>query len=286
MKGVFVKALPVSEIVFWLISFPMKGLLMLQNWQGLLYVFTITSTAGYLFLPFLFRSECIFNTLTGVASAVIVMLTLFVPNCPGAGWVMLGVFGLLSATVMFRALAVLSTSERPVLSAAIAMRAGNLFVFLLSLSGSSTQLKFFIITAVMVPAVMMTEKANFRIPERSFFLLLPFVFVFYLTGGLFYPFIIPQYMDQAILQGPELVFYIGAALSGVPLVRGSLNRALNIGIALCSLAFAVMLLQTRVNNHTCHVHPLGSLLAYGPLCAVPDTNRKGHPTGHWIYLWG
>lgn len=237
-----IEALPLAGFVFWLISFPMNGFLMPEQWGNYLFYFTFSSAVSYLFSPFLFRDRKVFDILTKLAALFVALLTVLSSLSPVSGKVMLSLMGVLSVFVMYRSIAVLRSSHYPVVSAALAIAIGNILVFALSYLNLQEIFKFFIVAASLFPAIVIragySEESNIAEIKRY----LAFIFVFYLVGGILYAFIMPQYESVAMFKGFELLSYVFSALVGIYLVKKRRDIALALGIILGTLSFSFMLL--------------------------------------------
>ncbi len=236
------EALPLAGFVFWLISFPMNGFLMPDTWENLLFCFTLSSALSYFLTPYLLQ-EKYFDVVSRAGSILVVLLTVVSPLFQVPGRVLLPVMGIASVLVMFRAIAILRSSRSPVISAGVAIALGNILVFVLSYLPLPDMLKFFIIAASLLPAFFMKAESRQESNLAGLKRYLPFIYIFYLVGGILYAYVMPEYEEVAILKGFELLSYVFSALAGIYLVRRWMDIALAVGIILGTLSFSFLIVD-------------------------------------------
>lgn len=236
------EALPLAGFVFWLISFPMNGFLMPEQWGNYLFYFTFSSAVSYFLSPFFLKKEKVFDILSRLGTLLVVLLTLLSPLSQISGKVMLSLMGILSVFVMFRSIAVLRSSRDPLVSAALAIAIGNVLVFALSHLNLQDIFKFFIVAASLFPAIIISAEYSEDSNTGEIKKYLAFIFIFYLVGGILYAYIMPQYEKVTIFNGFELLSYVFSALVGIYFVKKRRDIALALGIILGTLSFSFMLL--------------------------------------------
>ncbi len=237
-------ALSLGSFVFWLLAFPMQGLLLPQAGAGPgLAPFLLPQIAALFLVPRL-CSPSSFPVVRQAGILATAALTLVFPLLPGGAGVLLPLLGLTSPLLLLDALARLSASEHRLRDAALGVAGGNLLVFLLPFLPIPRGSGFLLVAlplcvlGLWAPAPG-SPREQAPVPRRRLALL----FLFYLTGGLLYGFLMPRFAEVAPFRGAELLVYVAAAAL-VPLgFRKSRADALLVaGIFAGALSFSLVLL--------------------------------------------
>ncbi len=227
-------------LTFWLISFPMAGFLLPSETGKHLLIFFLLPHVISLFICGRFMSVDSFDRLTRGASIVNAGLSILFPLLSSHEHVLLILIGVTAAPMVIRVIAGIGLAGRPALSAAVGLAAGNALVFFLSISSIPDVAKFF---AIGLPLLFLCILKTDLPGENGPALLgkfAPMIFTFYLTGGILYGFVMPQYQPLAVLPGIELLFYMGGAFMAVSLTRRDPELPLAIGIIFGILSFALL----------------------------------------------
>ncbi len=211
----FKEGLILGFYVFWLISFPLEGHLLLES--GI-------STINYFIVPHivaLFVStssirllrDHTWNKISIICIIIVILATILFPFLISYKHILLIFIGFLSAPIVLRTLSILSMSANTPLSIGIGLAAGNLFVAILSFLPIDAHLKFLTIALALLPTIFIKIVNNIKdVGLSDLKLRLPFIFFFYLIGGLLYGFLMSEYKKISIIDNLELAFYIVFAL--------------------------------------------------------------------------
>ncbi|RJP52918.1 MAG: LuxR family transcriptional regulator [Anaerolineaceae bacterium] len=235
-------AISLAAFVFWLISFPMEGFLLNSISKGLLLYFLIPHAIS-LFLIARFLNTTYFDWASRASIAGSVLLTVAAPLFPHYIKIFLVLTGLTGAMVLLRGLIVLKNCAKPAVSAGIGIAAGNTLVFLLNQMPANEFAKFVVIAFFLLPVLFFSIKPEANVKHGNDRLYAPFLYVFYLSGGLMYAAIAPRYVDVAWMEGAELAFYVFTALISIFFSMRRLNVLFSMGVLLCMLSFAFYHIQ-------------------------------------------
>lgn len=246
-------SLSFAAFVAWLLAVPMDGPLAGAAGLDSLIIWFLPAHIVSLFAIGYFCSEKRLERAAPVAIPLTVGITLLLPLFPGTLPWLAVLLGLSGAVVAIRSCARLQFAQNPVTSAASGLVAANLLLFLLMVRPSGSFSAFILIAMpllclllpVTIPARLFTYESSRNLPQLWIFL--PFILLFHIVGGLMYSGLYPLYLQNPLLPGLELFFYIGSIAGSVWLVARHRELSLVGGILLAMLAFA--LLQ--------HLHPLG-----------------------------
>lgn len=143
---------------------------------------------------------------------------------------------------MLKTLSILSISANTLLSIGTGLAVGNLFVAILSFLPIDAHFKFLTIALAILPTIFIKIEIVNNIKEDELSdlkLRLPFIFFFYLIGGLLYGFLMSEYKKISIIDNLELAFYIFFALVSAYSIKKNKEFTFAIGIFLCMLAFSI-----------------------------------------------
>ncbi|KJS29918.1 MAG: hypothetical protein VR64_18130 [Desulfatitalea sp. BRH_c12] len=238
-------AFSLAAFVFWLISFPMEGFLLNTISKGLLLYFLIPHAISLILIA-RFLNTPLFDSASRASIAGTVLLTFAAPLFPQYIRMILVLTGLAGAMLTIRSLAVLKQSTNPALSAGIGIAAGNALVFLLNHIPANEFIKFCVIAIVIFSVLFCSIRPEAFVIHGKDELYTPFLYVFYLSGGMMYAAIAPRYFNVAWMEGGELAFYVFTALIGISFAKRRMNALFSIGVLLCMLSFAFYHIQKVV----------------------------------------
>ncbi|MFP5214201.1 MAG: LuxR family transcriptional regulator [Acidobacteriota bacterium] len=229
----------------WLIAFPMGGFLLpAPNDQGLMLFFVLPHALTLFAIARLMKPER-FESLSMGGVGLSILLTAFFPFLSGHVHALLVVLGVAGAFTSLKTCTLLSRSPRPVLSAGLGIAAGNGLVQIFSALSVPSSARFLLASLLLSPVLLTrlaggpSEKHAAR-DIRDLRIYAPFIYVFYLTGGLTFCYLVPRYADAAFWGDIALLFYMLLAVAGIPVIKKNPDVALVIGIVLGSLAFALL----------------------------------------------
>ncbi len=231
-------AVSLTAFILWLIAFPMEGFLLNASEQSVLLYFLVPHTAG-LFSIARFMPPEVFDRISRVGIIATAILTAAMPFATlQYSRILLILIGAGSALLTVRATVLLKPSRRPAASAGIGIAAGNALVYVLNKTPIPATFKFLIIAAGILVVAWFTlgPPEDRNAPHGS--LKAPFIYIFYLTGGLMYAAIAPHYFTVAWSQGAELAFYVLTALACIRLLEKNMDALFCVGVAGCMLSFA------------------------------------------------
>lgn len=229
-------ALSLSAFVLWLLAFPMEGaLLPAGSRSDLLFWFLVPHTASLILTPVLLPAER-YDRFARIGVAATVCLTVLFPFVPRLAKPFLAATGIFSVFALFNALELVRLSPRRALAAATGVAGGNAAVFALSTAPVDPPYEYLLVSAPLLATLSFefrpqSGKAGIPLPPRY---LLP-LFLFFLTGGLLYGFLLPLYEKWAVLPGSELLAYVAA----VPAAAWGVRRDMGLGPAAAALLGAV-----------------------------------------------
>lgn len=237
------KSLPLAFYIFWLISFPLEGPLLLANGIYKIIYFTLPHIVAF-FVSARLIKERFWNKISFFCTIVVILATLLFPILPIYKYILLTFIGFFSAPVVLRALSILSTSSKLLLSVGVALALGNILVALLSFLPLYITLKFLIISFALLPIIFHPPGHIKETDLKDLKFRLPFIYFFYLIGGLLYGFIMKEYKKSAVLNSLELAFYVTFALLGIYIINKNKEFTLAFGIFLSMLAFSFFKVET------------------------------------------
>lgn len=151
--------------------------------------------------------------------------------------------GIFSAFLVIRTLAIINESSEPVIAAGVGLALGNMLVFIQSYLPLGSAPKFSIVGLSLIPVIFLPQRESSK-DTAELKSLLPFIYIFYLIGGLFYGFIMPEYNRTAIVCGIELLFYMVPALVATLILKKERELLLAAGILFGMLAFLFLKAET------------------------------------------
>lgn len=223
--------------VFWLISFPMEGPLLLFFAHYKIINFILPHIISLLFSSKFLRAP-IWNKFSLICTLLVALLTLLFPIFIYEKSILILFIGFFSGPVVLRVLSILSKSSNLLLSIGTGLAVGNTFVIILNFLQIDIFLKFLIIALLLLPIVFKSPSEIKETDLKDLKLKLPFIYFFYLIGGLLYGFLMVEYKKNAIADNVELLFYVIFALIGIYLIRKNKEFILASGIFLGMLAFS------------------------------------------------
>ncbi len=238
-----------AAFVTWLLAVPMDGPLLSANGlPALSFYFLLPHVLG-LFLLGYRCSKTQLERLLPYGAVLTVLLTSLLPFF-GTALPWIGIpLGFSGALVAVAACARLRQSATPVCHAAIGLVGANLVLFALLAQPQNSPWFFTLLSLPLLSLLLKPKARSAQALQRGksalgeLWLILPFILLFHLVGGLMYSFMYPAYLDQAMAPGLELFFYIGTVSASAKLVKSNRELSLMGGILLAMLAF--ILLQTR-----------------------------------------
>ncbi len=232
------EALALAVFEFWLISFPMGGNLLYASSNLDLLFFLLPHTITLFIIANAIKPS-VFKKISKVSVLLIILLTISFPFAGAYQKVFLIFIGIAGAFMVIRTLGILNNSSDPVISAGIGLALGNGLVFIQSNMPFDIAENFYIIGFSLIPLIFLSQKESYGNDANEMKKHLPFIYVFYLIGGLFYGFIMPEYSQSAIASGVELLFYIPTAIAAVLIIRKDRELSLAAGIFCGMLAFSL-----------------------------------------------
>ena len=228
--GTFLSAAGFAFFVLWLLAFPMEGPLLVHT-EGDHHLFLFLGPQ-IIALTLLARRSAFpfFPRLTQIAVPATAALTILAAANLVEMDLLLPIIGLISAPVCIRAGAGLKMADNPVHAGALGLVGGNLLFLLFLRISLPTTLKFiFIAGGLLIVSFSALPRVKGRI-EAENLPFLPFLLAFNLVSGIMYRGIALHYADLAFWPGAELLFYIGAIVGGIFLLRLSREAILICGI--------------------------------------------------------
>lgn len=232
------EAFALAFYVFWLISFPLEGHLLLESGISTISYFIVPHIIALFASSKLIR-EYAWSKISHVCTLLVILATIFFPFFPDYKHILLIFIGFFSAPVVLRTLSILSTSSNPLLSVGVGLATGNIFVTVLSFLPIYIPLKFFIISLALIYIIFRTPSEIKETDSKDLKFRLPFIYFFYLIGGLLYGFLMREYKKVAMIDNLELAFYVIFALIGIYIINKNKEFTLAFGIFLSMLAFSL-----------------------------------------------
>lgn len=229
-----------ASFLLWLWLFPMDGKLIQQlhitnailyflpfHTVSLLTIFFVKKERFYKVAPF-------FVILTSI-------LTAGFPFLVKQYQIFLPIMGIFSSAFVIIATLSLKNSKNPVFTALSGFMLASMIQFSLCfISFSNSYTPFFIISFFPLFSLKkITEPEIVFKDEDNCFIYSPFVFFFYMIGGIMYSFIMPQYLKVCIFNGFEILYYMVAIFIGFMLIKIDKVFAIFGGIICGMLAFSL-----------------------------------------------
>lgn len=205
-------ALPFSFFVTWLLAFPMKGFL-LPDADELLLWFLLPQILALLLIGWLVPSDK-FLVCSSVGCIITVLLTGLFPLFPAASRPLMSAIGISAAFVTLRAVLTLQQAGNIALASACGLIGGNLLL-LAWMQMPIVPWSYLVIGLPLSvclfirPAVAPGSPVPLPLPY------LMFLFTFSTVSGLMYGFIMPRYAAAAFAPGAELGLYLAAVALGL-----------------------------------------------------------------------
>ncbi|MFH7321298.1 LuxR C-terminal-related transcriptional regulator [Desulfurivibrio sp. D14AmB] len=243
-----ISSLHFAAFVLWLVVFPMSGsLLPPAKAPSLMLYFLAGHIVAILLLAGL-RDERAQLILFRASGGLTSLLTASFPHFPEHPELIMGTLGVAAAPLAVGVIVNLKRSPAPPWAAAVGLLTGNLLAALFSQVAATPSWLFLLIA--LPPVLLMPFPIDNQAPTRPdsvsppFFAgltpYLPFIFLFYLIGGLMFGFISPQYAKVSPLAGIELLAYGIATLGGAWLVGRNRDLLLVLGL-LCAMLSLTLL---------------------------------------------
>lgn len=232
-----IQAFAFALFELWLISFPL-GNDLLSNGNILLY-FLIPHTIS-LFVIASFMKSSFLEIPSKVAIAMVIFFTLAFPFLQDYKQIIFILIAIFSAPMVIRACSILNNSSYPFISAGIGLSLGNGLVLMLIYLPFDISTKLFILGLSLIPIIFLPHKTSTVTDLKKLRIQLPFIYLFYLVGGLFYSFLMPEYASVAIVRGLELIFYIVPIIVSIFLIVERNKEFLSIlGIFFGVISFSI-----------------------------------------------
>ncbi len=227
---VLLPAAGLAAYTLWLLAFPMKGQLILEDPGGvLLLAYLLPHIAALLLLAFAGAASILEgwqNAGIGLTMAGTLAFPVLAPEHAPAVMVLLG---LSSAAVLLKVASVLRSSPNPPLSAAGGLALGNALLFLFLEIAPQPQVLAFLLAGLL--AVNLQPGA---MPQSSrtqdLYPYLPFVFAYYVISGLRYQVLQPDFSRLSLSPGFDLACYILAVGAAYVVYRSNRDLILVLGI--------------------------------------------------------
>lgn len=233
---------PFSVYVFWLLAFPMDGLLSIcAGSQNFLLWFLVPHAFSLLLTGHFLRDEWIFRRVSSVGIVLVIAVTALFPWCSENYMPLAVLAGISSAPLAIKTCSLIKLSGKPFRTAAVGLVAGNvllsLFIYLpLTDATKAAALALLLLIPLHSPCAVSGSGSIRQVVKY-----LPFVFVFQLVSGLMYGFLMGEYAVHGILKGSELLFYIFAVLGGVYVADRRLDALLALGVLGAMFSFSFLL---------------------------------------------
>lgn len=234
----FINSILLAAYEFWLISFPMEGNLIFENRNVNLLHFLMPHTFALFISGKLVKNEK-FDIISKVSTIFTILFTILFPIYQNYQPIILSTVGIFSSPLVIRVIAIVNKSTEPISTVGVGLAIGNLLVFVNSLLPVDINIKFFITAMSLTPIFFSSIHLSPTFDFKTLKINLPFLFLFYLIGGLFYGFIIKEYSKVAFINGLELLFYVILTLTGIFLIKKSKELHLLLGILFGMFAFSL-----------------------------------------------
>ncbi|MCX8031595.1 MAG: hypothetical protein N3A59_08485 [Thermodesulfovibrionales bacterium] len=221
---------------FWLLSFPL-GISNDVEWHILF--FLVPHTITYLLLGKLSINPT--KSLLNASIIIIMLFTFIYPYSLHMQKLILIFTGILSTFLLLKIFSNLKTIPNMPLFVCIGLALGNTLVLLFKqipiIDEPFIYLFYGISLISILPLPIQPIKDEPLLKELKNWL--SFIFIFYLIGGIFYNFLLPQYLKTIKSEGLELIFYI-TAVFGAFLIQIKQKELLPIlGIFLGIISFSI-----------------------------------------------
>ncbi|WP_297210963.1 MULTISPECIES: LuxR family transcriptional regulator [Thermodesulfovibrio] len=235
-------ALALSLYDFWLLSFPMGGNLVWNSETFNINYFLIAHIIALTIIPIAYKTD-IPEKLIKAVTFLLALFTIIYPLSESYQTYLLIFIGFLSAGTVIKIMSTLNSSHKIPLSIGTGLAMGNFLVLILYYLPLSVFFKFLIIALALASVVFFPSHFSSETNLRDLKRYLPFIYVFYLIGGIFYGFLLSEYTKVAHVQGIELFFYVLFSLIGIYITRKDKDSTLAIGILLGMLSFSLIKIE-------------------------------------------
>ncbi|MCX7990607.1 MAG: LuxR C-terminal-related transcriptional regulator [Proteobacteria bacterium] len=210
--------------------------------------FFLTSHSIMLLGFFWFKKKII-NKTAPIFIVLTSLLTIFFPYTKYFYRISLFFIGLTSAFFVLKVVSELKFSKNPSLYSALGLSIGTVLLFLMcKLSFLSLEERFFIVG--ILPLVSLFNKKDntdeYFYQEKLNISYTPFIYFFYLIGGIMYGFIMPAYQKTCFFEGFELIYYIVACFLGYLLMKFDKVVVIFGGIIFGMLAFSFVQIEKNI----------------------------------------
>lgn len=226
-----------SLYVFWLLSLPMSGFLLDKNSDKYsLLFFLIPHIVGFFLIS---KLSNLFENLSIYACFVLASLTLVYPFLSAFQKIILILIGFLSVFPALKSIILFQNTNKKIIFSTFALVIGNLLTFITNNLFSTSFFSFLLISLsiLIIGFLKNYPETNSNIGKISTKLHLLIIFTFYLTGGTMYGWFLPKYVENAYLNGYELLFYILSTLLGLFIIKKDLEITFALGILLSGFSF-------------------------------------------------
>ncbi len=270
-----------SGLLLWLWLFPMEGMLLseLGIERSINYFLT---THSMTLLAFLWLKKDFIDRYSNFLILITGFLTIFFPYFKDHFFIVLFVLGVSSAFLVLKAVKSLINLQNPLLYSAFGFSIASLSQFVFCRWQISLNLKFFIVGLLPLLALIPKEIKDYELAypatDKRY---TPFIYFFYLTGGILYSFITPAYEKACFFKGFEVFYYIagcfigylvlkfdnifclfGAIISGLLAFSfHKVDESLFYNLSMFLLQFAFGMIEIFIMNHVFQQRPLQKSLA-------------------------
>lgn len=198
MEGKLIQLLALNNTLLYFLPFHILGLM----------------TFSFINKDFFYKTRPVFIILTALLTAT---FPFFVKQYQ----LLLPFIGIFSSAFAVNATLSLKTAKKPLFTALLGFIMASLLQFSLCfIAKTNTYIMF--VTASLLPLFSLKAYPDIEdgfSDNNDHLIYSPFVFFFYMVGGIMYSFNMPKYLNACIFQGFELFYYIFAILIGFMLIK-------------------------------------------------------------------